>query len=461
MIGRMPEELFDPVTVERWAAQNREVLATGRPLDVEDGWGERTHLTQKTPVFDADGRAVAVIGLSTDITEQKLAERALRRSETRLTDAQQIAGVGSWHWDPDAHEVTWSAELRRMLGLEPGTRAARRRHARARAPATTASGSPRRRRPRWRTGGTMELELRMRHADGDYRLLLCRGGATMGPGGSVRRFDGVCEDVTERRRRRAAAGRGAAARADRLVRSRPRAAGGDVVAGDLPHLRSRLRAPRPVARGRARHGPRAGPRAAAGRGRPRDRRGRRVRLLRDDPPRGRRAARPAHPRRRAPGRRRAAAPDRHLPGPHRLPRRRAGAHRGGRALPHRVRARAGRDRAHRPRRALRARQRGARGVPRPRSRGAGGDARRGRHPPGGRTGERGDHAAAGRRRARRVEHGEALPAPGRRGPLGRAARADAPRRRRAPHAPPRARSATSPSSGSPSAAARPPTACSA
>ena len=49
------------------------------------------------------------------------------------------------------------------------------------------------------SGGLMELEMRMRHADGGYRLMLCRAGATVGPGGAARRFDGVCEDVTERR----------------------------------------------------------------------------------------------------------------------------------------------------------------------------------------------------------------------------------------------------------------------
>ena len=50
------------------------------------------------------------------------------------------------------------------------------------------------------TGGTMELEMRMRHADGSYRLMLVRGGATLGPDRTVRRFDGVNEDITERRR---------------------------------------------------------------------------------------------------------------------------------------------------------------------------------------------------------------------------------------------------------------------
>ena len=143
VIGRMPEELFDPVTVERWAAQNREVLATGRPLDMEDGWGERTHLTQKTPVFDAEGQPVAVIGLSTDISAHKRAEEALRRSEAQLAEAQQIAGVGSWHWDPDAHEITWSAELQRMLGLDARSASRWATTRSSSSTRTTASGSPR------------------------------------------------------------------------------------------------------------------------------------------------------------------------------------------------------------------------------------------------------------------------------------------------------------------------------
>jgi PAS domain S-box-containing protein len=37
VVGKLPAELFDPVTVERWTEQNRHVLASGRPIDIEDG----------------------------------------------------------------------------------------------------------------------------------------------------------------------------------------------------------------------------------------------------------------------------------------------------------------------------------------------------------------------------------------------------------------------------------------
>jgi diguanylate cyclase (GGDEF)-like protein/PAS domain S-box-containing protein len=199
VVGRMPTELFDPVTAERWTSQNAQVLRTGRPLDVEDSWSGRTYLTHKAPVFDAEGRPVAVIGLSTEITDQKRAEESLRRREAQLSEAQKIAGVGSWHWEPERKEITWSPELRLMLGLDPdsaphGTDTLELVHPDDRERITEASLEA------MGSGGTMEIEIRMRHADGGHRLVLVRGGATLGPDRTVRRFDGVSEDITERRR---------------------------------------------------------------------------------------------------------------------------------------------------------------------------------------------------------------------------------------------------------------------
>jgi diguanylate cyclase (GGDEF)-like protein/PAS domain S-box-containing protein len=173
VIGRMPAELFDPATVERWGAQNAELLRTGQAIEIEDGWGERVHLTHKTPVFDAGGRPGAVSGLSTDISERKRAEEALRRSQERLAEAQQIAGVGSWHLDVETGDVEWSPELERLVPPEDRER-------------VVAAA---------RDGATVH-ELRT----GDGRLVLCRAGVTRGPDGAPRRLDGTCEDITERRR---------------------------------------------------------------------------------------------------------------------------------------------------------------------------------------------------------------------------------------------------------------------
>jgi C4-dicarboxylate-specific signal transduction histidine kinase len=54
-----------------------------------------------------------------DITDRKRAEHELRRSEAALLDAQQISHTGSWRWHTDTGDVTWSAELRRILAFDP------------------------------------------------------------------------------------------------------------------------------------------------------------------------------------------------------------------------------------------------------------------------------------------------------------------------------------------------------
>ena len=59
-------------------------------------------MVSKFPVFDAAGAVVGVGGIATDITERKLAEQALREQRTLLAEAQKLAGLGCWEWDPTA-----------------------------------------------------------------------------------------------------------------------------------------------------------------------------------------------------------------------------------------------------------------------------------------------------------------------------------------------------------------------
>ncbi len=54
-----------------------------------------------------------------DITERKLAEKALRESEKDLIETQKIAHIGNWRLDVVTNEVVWSEELYRMYGFDP------------------------------------------------------------------------------------------------------------------------------------------------------------------------------------------------------------------------------------------------------------------------------------------------------------------------------------------------------
>ncbi|MEG3911735.1 diguanylate cyclase [Microcoleus sp. w1-18aA5] len=51
-----------------------------------------------------------------DITDRQQVETALQKSETRLSEAQRVAHIGSWEWDVSTGKITWSPELFEILG---------------------------------------------------------------------------------------------------------------------------------------------------------------------------------------------------------------------------------------------------------------------------------------------------------------------------------------------------------
>jgi PAS domain S-box-containing protein len=53
-----------------------------------------------------------------DISGRKRAEQALKSSQASLAEAQRLAHLGSWEWDIATGELTWSAEMYRILGLD-------------------------------------------------------------------------------------------------------------------------------------------------------------------------------------------------------------------------------------------------------------------------------------------------------------------------------------------------------
>ena len=80
----------------------------------------RWHRADSSVVRDEDGRVVAIRGTSQDITERKLAEEVLRERESQLSEAQRAARLGSWECDLSSGRLTWSDEMYRLWGWEPG-----------------------------------------------------------------------------------------------------------------------------------------------------------------------------------------------------------------------------------------------------------------------------------------------------------------------------------------------------
>ncbi|MCW3077834.1 MAG: luxQ 1 [Bacteroidetes bacterium] len=63
------------------------------------------------------GRVVKFIGTAQDITEAEQAEEKIRNSSKALAEAQHIAHIGSWEWNVNTNEVSWSDELYELYGV--------------------------------------------------------------------------------------------------------------------------------------------------------------------------------------------------------------------------------------------------------------------------------------------------------------------------------------------------------
>ncbi|MGZ5242712.1 MAG: PAS domain-containing sensor histidine kinase [Bacteroidia bacterium] len=66
-----------------------------------------------------DGNADYIIVTGTDISEQKETAAELLKTNHQLSEAQQIARIGSWEWDILENSITWSNELYHVFDITP------------------------------------------------------------------------------------------------------------------------------------------------------------------------------------------------------------------------------------------------------------------------------------------------------------------------------------------------------
>jgi PAS domain S-box-containing protein len=72
-----------------------------------------------SPIIDVAGQVTGASTIARDITEQKRAERALRKSQYILAKSQEMAHVGNWAWNLQTEEMNWSDEGFRIFGYLP------------------------------------------------------------------------------------------------------------------------------------------------------------------------------------------------------------------------------------------------------------------------------------------------------------------------------------------------------
>ncbi len=72
-------------------------------------------------VRDAAGTPLQMLGVVQDIHDRKCAELALAERERQLREAQTLASIGNWSADVRSGELSWSDEIYRIFGHEPGS----------------------------------------------------------------------------------------------------------------------------------------------------------------------------------------------------------------------------------------------------------------------------------------------------------------------------------------------------
>ncbi len=123
IIGKKLEDFFfDEVTRVAFHENDRRVIELGERIATEeviidkDTHIAHTYVSIKQPLRHENGSIYGLCSISTDITERKQIESALRESEFLWKFAIEGTGDGVWDWDIPTEEVTYSRRWIEMLG---------------------------------------------------------------------------------------------------------------------------------------------------------------------------------------------------------------------------------------------------------------------------------------------------------------------------------------------------------
>ncbi len=206
LVGRSAFDFVHPDDLGGVVAKFREVIATGaegqgmefRFLHKDGSW---RYLELTGTNLLEDKLVEGIVVNSRDLTDRRRAEQSLRESEERYALAVQGANDGLWDWNLEKEQIYLSPRWKSMLGLshhEVGDRPEEwldrthpedREHLQLALAAHLEGRTPH-----------FESEYRIRHQDGEYRYMLCRGLAVRSMNGRAQRIAGSQSDITDRKR---------------------------------------------------------------------------------------------------------------------------------------------------------------------------------------------------------------------------------------------------------------------
>ena len=124
-INKTHEEmgLFSSELSDFWQKSIKNVFDTGKPYEVEfslDSHGKKIIIEWRLfPEYNSKGKTVAVLTVARDITERKVSQNSLKKSEEQLQMALEATRDGMWDWDIINNQIFFSPRYFTMLGYNP------------------------------------------------------------------------------------------------------------------------------------------------------------------------------------------------------------------------------------------------------------------------------------------------------------------------------------------------------
>lgn len=124
IVGKNDYDFMESDLADFFRNHDRRAEEAGKSV-INEEWvtfaddGHRALLeTIKTPMIDAGGSFIGVLGIGRDITERKLAEDRVKESEKLLKEAQRMAHIGNWELDLSGNILSWSDEIYRIFEID-------------------------------------------------------------------------------------------------------------------------------------------------------------------------------------------------------------------------------------------------------------------------------------------------------------------------------------------------------